>query len=118
MNTAVELLVGGDTVCVQGDVKTASTTACKQEWNSELDKVSVAGVVCPPYEDQSGASGPALFIMSSANDVIDTINSDSLSLSTEAEAEKPKKMPKTKKKFGQGVIRDNDRKQGCGNAHD
>jgi hypothetical protein len=95
-----------------------STTACKQEWNAELDKVSVAGIVCPPYEDQSGGRGTALFLMSSANDVIDTINSDSLSLSTEAEAEKPKNMPKTKKKFGQGVIRGNDRKQGRGNAHD
>ena len=59
----------------------------------ELDKVSVAGIVCPPYEDQSGTRGAALFLMSSANDVIDTINSNSLSLSTEAEAEKPKKMP-------------------------
>jgi hypothetical protein len=55
MNTAVELSVGGDTACMQGDVKTTSTTACKQEWNAELDEVSVAGVVCPPYEDQSGA---------------------------------------------------------------
>jgi len=118
MNTAVELSVGGDTACVQGDVKMASTTACEQEWNAELDKVSVAGIVCPPYEDQSGGRGTALFLMSSANDVIDTINSDSLSLSTEAEAEKPKNMPKTKKKFGQGVIRGNDRKQGRGNAHD
>jgi hypothetical protein len=123
MNTAVELSVGGDTACVQGDVKTASTTACEQEWNAELDEVSVAGVVCPPYEDQSGALGAALFLMSSANDVIDTItnNSDSLSLSTEAEAEKPKKMPKTKMKFGRGVNRGTDRKQGhqgCGNAHD
>jgi hypothetical protein len=89
MNTANELSVGGDTACVQGDVKTVSTTACEQEWNAELDEVSVAGVVCPPYEDQSGAHGAALFLMSSANDVIDTINSDSLSLSTEAEAEKP-----------------------------
>ena len=121
MNTANELSVGGDTACVQGDVKTVSTTACEQEWNAELDEVSVAGVVCPPYEDQSGAHGAALFLMSSANDVIDTINSDSLSLSTEAEAEKPKKMPKTKKKFGRGVNRGTNRKQGHqgrGNAHD
>ena len=110
MNTANELSVGGDTACVQGDVKTVSTTACEQEWNAELDEVSVAGVVCPPYEDQSGAHGAALFLMSSANDVIDTINSDSLSLSTEAEAEKPKKMPKTKKKFGRGVNRGTNRK--------
>ena len=100
MNTAVELSVGGDTVCMQGDVKKASTTACEQEWNAEMDEVSVAGVVSPPYEDQSGARGAALFLMSSANDVIDTINSNSLSLSTEAEVEKPTKMPKTKKKFG------------------
>jgi hypothetical protein len=58
------------------------------------------------------------FLMSSTNDVIDTINSDSLSLSTEAEAEKPKKMPKTKKKFGRGIIRGTNRKQGRENAHD
>ena len=32
---------------MQGDVKMASTTACEQEWNAELDKVSVAGIVCP-----------------------------------------------------------------------
>ena len=36
----------------------------------ELDEVSVAGIVCPPYEDQGGARGTALFLMSSANDVI------------------------------------------------
>ena len=83
-----------------------------------MERFPVAGVVCPPYEDQGGACGAALFLMSSAYDVIDTINSDSLSLSTEAEAEKPKKMPKTKKKFGRGVIRGNDRKQDRGNAHD
>ena len=112
MSTAIELSVGGDTACVQGDVKLASTT------NAELDKVSVAGVVCPPYEDQGDALGATLFLMSSANDVIiDTINSDSI-LSLSAEAEKPKKMPKTKKKFGRGVIRGTNRKQGRGNAHD
>ncbi len=47
MSAAIELSVGGDTACVQGDVKTASTTACEQELNAELDEVSVAGVVCP-----------------------------------------------------------------------
>ena len=57
--------------------------------------------------------------MSSANDVIvDTINSEHISFSTEAEAAKPKKMPKTKKKFGHGVIRGSNKKQGRGNAND
>jgi len=28
---------------------------------AELDEVSVAGVVCPPYEDQGDALGAALF---------------------------------------------------------
>ena len=32
---------------MQGDVKTALTTACQQELNAELDKVSVAGIVYP-----------------------------------------------------------------------
>ena len=31
MNTASELSVGGDMVCVQGDVKMVLTTACEQE---------------------------------------------------------------------------------------
>ncbi len=44
------------------DVKTAaSTTACEQELNAELDEVSVAGVVCPPSEDQGDALGAAFF---------------------------------------------------------
>ncbi len=47
MSAAIELSVGGDTACVQGDVKMASTTAFKQELNAESDEVSVAGVVCP-----------------------------------------------------------------------
>ena len=47
MNTAIDLLVGGDTACVQGDVKTASTTACEQEWNAELDKVLLLASFAP-----------------------------------------------------------------------
>ena len=35
-----------------------------------------------------------------------------------AEAKKAKKMPKTKKKFGRGVIRGSNKKQGRVNAHD
>ena len=57
-----------------------------------LDEVSVAALFAPLMRIRV-APVALLFLMSSANDVIDTINSDSLSLSTEAEAEKPKKMP-------------------------